>query len=78
MGRKMSNLYIEAIHAIEHPQELVDGPAFRRMLLAILSAPQDFSTDADAEDFVRVNEYGCARVIERNVHTMTYWGAKHK
>lgn len=72
------NPYAAAAHAIANPHELVSGAEFRRMLIALLSAPVDFPTDDAAEDYVRKNAYGVGRVLERGVHVQTYYGERVK
>ena len=73
----MTDIYAEAIHAVQS-HELITSADFRKMLLAILSAPIDFSDDDSAEDYVLKNPHGTGRVIQRGVCVAHFYGERVK
>ena len=77
-SKESMTIHSEAIHAIEHEHELIDGKAFRRMLRELLAVPVDFRTDDQAEDYVLANPYGVANVIEKNTVVRTVFGDRVK
>ena len=72
------SIYADAISLIDNPEVLVSAAEYRRIILAVLAIPKDFTYFSDAENYVINNPYGYARVIKYNEVVTTIYGNKYK